>query len=280
MNESEIVEMLSMVPVFAISDGAGRAVLMRKNETDVPEQLLFTDVDVGRAHALGVKKASQDASLELRLATLTAAHAYAAPSADQRHVVVLVADPRELHVARQLLLRANGVSTNLTDEAAVERAANALDTGLDLAAGVPLFTLDSMNASVHGDKQVQPWFMSFADLAQQYVATHATNASDSASSGAALSQMLAGGGLVVSTLDKVLETVRRPESPAALAAFIVPPSSSVEVLKEQLARGDAAPGGAAAQADSDSMIRQAAERIQAEEGGAGLFGDDDASLFE
>ena len=95
--------------------------------------------------------------------------------------VSLMADPRELHVARQLVLKSagfrdkntTGTSPKVVDfssEKSVKEECRAYcGPGVDLDQGVPLFTLKDLNATMKGSDVIQPWFLSFADLVRAYV---------------------------------------------------------------------------------------------------------------
>ncbi|KAJ8608715.1 hypothetical protein CTAYLR_009654 [Chrysophaeum taylorii] len=286
----ETQAVLSMVPVFALTDEDGRPVLMRsaQNETQ-PQQLFFTNVDVARAHATSIMKMSSD--LQLRLATMNLGQVWNI-KVDDREIRVL-SDPREVHFARQLLLRAAGYAnadeddapTNATvldfsNETIVAETAAALQEamGFDLERDVPLFTAGILNATLGvGGRVVQPWFLSFGDLVRAYV-NSTTEATDDESeyqrrAQTALREMLTLGETAVTTVAKLVEAIDR--SPTDLEVFIMPPSSSLTVIaqarqqqQQQQSQQDASPSSPTTTQPSSSKTPG---------GGGGLFDDDDAA---
>ena len=119
MSQSQIDEALSVVPVFCLADPEGRPVLMTAPEdkddaTKKPLQAFFTDVNVAQAHAARIKELSGDDKLDLKLAVVELGRVLSAGEPEDRKVS-LMADPRELHVARQLVLKGAGFrDTNST----------------------------------------------------------------------------------------------------------------------------------------------------------------------
>jgi len=243
---------LSVVPVFALTDDKGRPVLVVSNDTAQakPVQLWFTDVNVARAHATEIAKLGGEKSLDLKIAMSNLDQVRTAGNATLTDREVRVcADPREVHVARQLILRAAGfVNSNGTDdgsaaaaidfsnETVVTKAANSLQAaiGVDFDKDVPLFTLAALNATLGGNanKVVQPWFMSFADLVRAYVnSTVPSELGDDeykARAQAALDAVLKVGQTAVTTLDKIVASVEKGND----AVFIMPPASSVDAISK------------------------------------------------
>ena len=138
MSEEAIGSILAVVPVFCLADGEGRPVLMKappaEGETEaaaeaaLPRQAFFTDVDVARAHAARIQELSGDDALQLKLAALDLEQVLSLDATDRE--VSILADPRELHVARQLLLKGAGyhdVNATLSGAAAPVDAAKAVD---------------------------------------------------------------------------------------------------------------------------------------------------------
>lgn len=293
MSEAEILEVLTVVPMFCISDEKGRPVLMKSNSSEeaVPQQLFFTDVDVARAHAQSVQKHAADASAaaNLRIASINLGQIFELDASDRE--IKLFADPREVHVARTLLLRAGGFVDAKVAAAAVEPEAKAvvaaavaagrvLDFGNetavaaaaqelapDLANGIPLFTLDQINVTVGGKESVQPWFFSFADLVRAYV--NSTNGADDEQAAKTFSSMLSAGGITVGTLAGVVATMRSTADDVKRpnAIFLLPPASSLELLRQQQQQQEQ-PQAPSTPADE---IAAAASRID---------DDDDEGLFD
>ena len=235
MSEQQISDILKAVPVFCLSDDQGRPVLLQQPGADdaKPTQAFFTDFDVARMHAARI--ANETGNADLKLAVVDLGSCMGGLDATDR-VVALLADPRELHAARQLVLRAAGYRNgtdaadakvvDFTSPAAIAAACrDACPAGVDLDAGVPLFSIKSLNATVRG-ADVQPWFLSFADLVRAYV--NSTAAPDDDDAAAGLEALLSRGGVVVGTLDSVLAHVR---APGARRAFLLPPASSLAVSR-------------------------------------------------
>lgn len=244
MNE-EAQALLSVVPVFALTDEQGRPVLMRTNDTDIsqPQQLFFTEIDVARAHAATIMRMSGDDKLQLKLATLNLAQVWNMAVPDRE--IRVLADPREVHVARQLLLRAAGYANineknppdksillDFSNETTVAEASAPLQArlGFDLEKDVPLFSVAVLNATLAGDKVVQPWFLSFSDLVKAYLNSTTSDDDDyEQRAQAALREMLSFGDTAVTTLTKLVSTVAADADPEV---FIMPPSSSIQVLAQ------------------------------------------------
>jgi len=181
-----------------------------------------------------------------------------------------MADPRELHVARQLVLKSagfrdkntTGTSPKVVDfssEKSVKEECRAYcGPGVDLDQGVPLFTLKDLNATMKGSDVIQPWFLSFADLVRAYVNSTTADEEEAASG---LEKLLMEGGVVVGTLDSVLAAVRNG---AARRAFMIPPASSLAVMRSQQEGS-----GAQAAAPADALAAAAADA--GVESGGGLF---------
>ena len=81
--------------------------------------------------------------------------------------------------------------------------------------------------------------------------------------------MLESDGLTVTTLDRVLETMKAKATATSMAALIVPPSSSVELLKAQFKEAEERKE----KPQDDDVIAAAAQRINedGEGDGGGLF---------
>jgi len=254
-------ELLSVVPVFALTDDSGRPVLMQTNDTNseeqLPMQLWFIEVNVARAHAAHISEISgSSVQLKLAMSNLDSVRENAKLIKDRQ--VRICADPREVHVARQLLLRAAGfVSINsteaenagsvvidFTNETIVTNEAKRLQSaiGVDFDTDVPLFTLAALNATIQGEqKTVQPWFLSFADLVRAYVnSTSPANADQDElqrHAQAALDVILQVGTTSVTTLDKLLSAVQNGNE----HIFIMPPASSVQALTQARIKPGEAP---------------------------------------
>ena len=289
MSEAQISEILAVVPVFCLADETGRPVLMQeppredKAKEGLPRQVFFTDVDVARAHAARIGELAGDESLKLKLAALDLHQVFALDATDRD--VSVMADPRELHVARQLVLKGAGyVDVNATlpagadaakvvdfaDETSVAAAARTLAGAADLDGGIPLFSLKELNATVRGNANVQPWFLSFADLVRAYVNSTAVGSGDDADEAAArgLEHLLNNGGITVATLDSVLAAVRDPAGDAR-QAFILPPASSLAVLRQQQEQANAPPPEPAKPPSEADQLAAAAASIDG--GGDSLF---------
>ena len=280
MTQAQIDEILSVVPVFCLADPEGRPVLMTAPEdkddaSKKPLQAFFTDVNVAQAHAARIKELSGDDKLDLKLAVVELGRVLSIGDAEDRKVS-LMADPRELHVARQLVLKGagfrdkntTGTSPKVVDfsseESVKEECRAYCGPGVDLDQGVPLFTLKDLNATMKGSDVIQPWFLSFADLVRAYVNSTTADEEEAASG---LEKLLMEGGVVVGTLDSVLAAVR---AGAARRAFMIPPASSLAVMRSQQEGGGAqaaAPGAPASPADA---LAAAAADAGVESGG-GLF---------
>ena len=280
MSQSQIDEALSVVPVFCLADPEGRPVLMTAPEdkddaTKKPLQAFFTDVNVAQAHAARIKELSGDDKLDLKLAVVELGRVLSAGEPEDRKVS-LMADPRELHVARQLVLKGAGFrdtnSTGTSDkvvdfssEASCKEKCKAhCPDGVDLDQGVPLFTLKDLNATVQGDDIIQPWFLSFADLVRAYV--NSTGSSDEEEAASGLERLLMEGGVVVGTLDSVLAAARGGHT---RRAFMIPPASSLAVMRQQQQAPAAAPK--AAPSADDALAAMAADAGAGDGGGGGLF---------
>lgn len=241
---------LSVVPVFALTDEKGRPVLMRspsensEAKRQMPQQLFFTDVEVARAHAASIMRFSGDEKLQLRLATLNLGQVWQMQAADRE--IRVYADPREVHFARQLLLRAAGFSNSnetttdkavdFSNETAVAETAASIQAaiGVDLEKDVPVFTVGVLNATLgDGGKVVQPWFLSFGDLVRAYVNSTTQATDDEAEfqrrAQTALRQMLAVGETAVTTVAKLVNAIDTADT---TDVFIMPPSSSLTVLAQ------------------------------------------------
>lgn len=271
---------LSMVPVFALTDDKGRPVLMRSPSAPsvLPQQLFFTEVEVARAHAASIMRFSGDEKLQLRLATLNLGQVWQMRASDRE--IRVYADPREVHFARQLLLRAAGyVNSNETlavgtkavdfgNETAVANEAADLQAaiGVDLEKDVPVFTVGVLNATLGDDgKTVQPWFLSFGDLVRAYVNSTTPATDDDAEyqrqAQATLRNMLAVGETAVTTVAKLVAAMDAGSD--AGDVFIMPPSSSLHVLAQAKQAQQASKAGGGASSSSP--------------GGGGLFDDDGPS---
>ena len=303
MSEAQIADILAVVPVFCLADETGRPVLMKEPpkegeseaqaEAALPKQVFFTDVDVARAHASRISQLAGDEAGDLKLAALDLQQVMSLET-DDRDVSVM-ADPREQHVARQLLLKGAGYSdvnatlpegadaakvVDFADERSVAAAARGLAglEGVDLERGVPLFSLKELNATIRGEANVQPWFLSFADLVRAYVNSTATDGADDATAAKGLEHLLNNGGITVATLDSVLASVRAPGGDARVA-FILPPSSSLAVLRAQKEQADAAdaekkqrsPAAAPGDASQNQADALAAAANSIDGSGGGLF---------
>ena len=255
---TNVAAVLSVVPVFALTDGKGRPVLVQQNESAAPVQLWFTDVNVARIHAGEIQKV--DAKLQLKIAMSNLDQVRIAGNGTQDREVRVCADPREVHVARQLLLRAAGfvnlnddeeasprkknvAAIDFSNETLVMKAAQGLQKaiGVDFEKDVPLFTLAALNATVGAPdsadnkmqrRVVQPWFMSFADLVRAYVnSTVPKEISDDdykIQAQKALENVLKVGQTAVTTLDKLVASVENGNN----AVFIMPPASSVDAISK------------------------------------------------
>lgn len=264
----DVSEILKTVPVFCLSDDKGRPVLLQNPDaTDAPpQQAFFTDFDIARMHAARI--ANETGNADLKLAVLDLGACLSAAKDAQDRVVTLLADPRELHAARQLVLRSAGYSNgtsgkkvvDFTSPEAIALACREEATcPLDLDNGVPLFSLKTLNATVR-DKEVQPWFLSFADLVRAYV--NSTEAGADPTAG--LQKLLEEGGVAVATVDSLLANLRSGD---AKRAFLLPPASSMAVMRAQ--EESAAPP---AQPSSESgAAAMASEMAGASESGGGLF---------
>lgn len=241
---------LSMVPVFALTDEKGRPVLMRSPASEatakqMPQQLFFTEVEVARAHAASIMKFGGDDKLQLRLATLNLGQVWQMRASDRE--IRVYADPREVHFARQLLLRAagyqnsnetkDGSGVDFSNETAVAETSAPIQKsiGVDLENDVPVFTVGVLNATLgEGGKVVQPWFLSFGDLVRAYVNSTTPATDDEAEyqkqAQMALRQMLTVGETAVSTVAKLVETMASNQGASDI--FIMPPSSSLTVLAQ------------------------------------------------
>ncbi|KAH8050957.1 serine/threonine kinase [Aureococcus anophagefferens] len=161
MSEAQISEILAVVPVFCLADETGRPVLMQEppREDKTKEGLRSrssSPTSAPRARAARVGELAGDESLKLKLAALDLHQVFALDATDRD--VSVMADPRELHVARQLVLKGAGyVDVNAT-----------LPAGADAAKVVDFAD------------ETSPWFLSFADLVRAYVNSTAVGAGDDA----------------------------------------------------------------------------------------------------
>jgi len=266
----DMAAVLSVVPVFALTDEKGRPVLVLSNETTKknepkPLQMWFTEINVARLHANEIAKLDEKIQLRIAMSNLDQVRTTGNTTTDRE--VRVCADPREVHVARQLLLRAAGyvnsndeseksegddasdtsgaaaasaatagkLAIDFSNETVVTTAATSLQAaiGVDFERDVPLFTLASLNATIGGDRRVvQPWFMSFADLVRAYVnSTVPPEASDDeykAQAQKALENVLKVGQTAVTTLDKICKSIEKGND----SVFIMPPASSVDAIRK------------------------------------------------
>ena len=181
--------------------------------------------------------------------------------------VSLMADPRELHVARQLVLKGAGFrdtnSTGTSDkvvdfssEASVKKECKAhCPDGVDLDQGVPLFTLKDLNATVQGDDVIQPWFLSFADLVRAY--TRELDRIFRRRGGGVGLGAAAHGGRRRRRHARFRAAAAGAAATRWAGAFMIPPASSLAVMRQQQQAPAAVPK--AAPSADDALAAMAAD---------------------